>query len=85
MFYMIGWALISDDSEGAASEMLAMPFAADLCLPRLRDVVRDAEGEVSIVLDRYELHRYIGPAHAHFQEATPSSIAAVDGEAARCL
>lgn len=65
--------------------MLAVPLAADLGLPRLRDVVGNAEGKVPVVLDRDKLHGDVGPAHAHLQEATPPCVAAVDGEASRRL
>lgn len=62
-----------------------MPLAADLCLSGLGDVVRDAEGEIPVVLDGDKLHRNVRTAHAHFQETTPTGIAAVDGEASGIL
>ena len=76
---------IGYDSEGAAGEMLPVPLAADLRLPRLGDVVRHAEREVAIVLDGDELHWDVSAAHAHLQKATPTCIAGVHGEAARVL
>lgn len=69
------------DGEGASSEVLAMPLAADLRLPRLRDVVRDAEREISVVLDADKFHGDVGAAHTHLQQTTAAGIAAVHREA----
>ena len=74
--------LLGNHGEGTSREVLPVPLAADLCLPGLGDVVRHAECEVSVVLDGNKLHRDIGPTHTNLQEATPSSVATVDGEAA---
>lgn len=65
--------------------MLAMPLAADHRFTRFRYVVRDAESEISIVLDWHKLHGNVSAAHPDFQQATPTGIAAIHGEAAWCL
>lgn len=74
--------LLGNHGEGTSREVLPVPLAADLRLPGLRDVVRHAEREIPVVLDGDKLHGNVGPAHAHLQQATPTSVAAVDCEAA---
>ena len=77
--------LISGDRERATRQVLPVPLAADDGFARLRDIVRYTEGEVAVVLDRHKLYGDISTTDTNFQETTPPSIAAVDGEAARHL